>query len=69
LTALGIGTGRMGSIAAATLMRGLLFDVNSWDMPTLAGVAMVLSIAALLASFIPARRAASMNPVEALRSE
>ena len=57
------------SVAAATLIRGLLFGVRSWDVPTLAAVAGVLGISALLASFIPARRAASVNPVDALRAE
>ena len=69
LTALGIGLGLAGSVAAATLMRGLLFGVGSWDAATLASVAGILGVAALLASFIPARRAASVNPVDALRAE
>jgi predicted permease len=69
LTVAGVVTGLAGSVAAATLMRKLLFGVRSWDVPTLAGVAVVLASAALLASYIPARRAASVNPVEALRSE
>jgi ABC-type lipoprotein release transport system permease subunit len=51
------------------LMRSLLFRVRSWDAETLAGVALVLGISALLASYIPARRAASVNPVEALHAE
>ena len=63
--ALGVG----GSLAAATLIRGLFYEVRAGDVPTLAMVASVLIAAALMASFIPARRAASTNPVEALRSE
>jgi ABC-type lipoprotein release transport system permease subunit len=47
----------------------ILFGVSSWDASTLAGVAVVLALAAMLASYIPARRAASVNPVEALRVE
>jgi macrolide transport system ATP-binding/permease protein len=69
LTAVGIVIGLACSVFAATLMRGLLFGVRSWDVPTLAAVGVVLGIAALLASYIPARRAASVNPVEALRAE
>jgi macrolide transport system ATP-binding/permease protein len=69
LTAVGIVIGLACSIASATLMRGLLFGVRTWDIPTLAAVAALLGIAALLASYLPARRAASVNPVEALRSE
>ncbi|MCU1323943.1 MAG: Macrolide-specific ABC-type efflux carrier [Acidobacteriaceae bacterium] len=69
LTGLGIFAGLVCSVAAATLMRKLLFGIRSWDMPTLAGVALVLGASALLASYFPARRAASVNPVEALRAE
>ncbi|HMI52171.1 MAG TPA: ABC transporter permease [Candidatus Saccharimonadales bacterium] len=69
LTTLGIVMGLASAIAAATLMKDLLFGVRSWDVPTLAAVAIVLSAASLLASFIPAHRAASVDPVEALRSE
>ena len=69
LTGLGIGVGLACSVAAATLMRGLLFGVRSWDVPTFAAVAVVLGISALMASYIPARRAASVDPVEALRAE
>jgi macrolide transport system ATP-binding/permease protein len=69
LTAAGIVSGIALSIAAARLMRGLLFGVESWDFSTLAGVAGVLAAAALVASFVPARRAASVNAVDALRAE
>jgi macrolide transport system ATP-binding/permease protein len=69
LTVVGIVLGLAGSIAAAGLMRDLLFGVRSWDVATLASVAAILGAASLLASFIPARRAASVNPVDALRAE
>jgi len=51
------------------LIRDLLFGIQSWNIPTLIAVVLVLAVAALSASFVPARRAASVNPVEALRSE
>ena len=66
LTALGIAIGLVCSVMAATLMRGLLFGVSLWDLPTLAGVAGVLGISALPASYMPARQAAPVSPVEAL---
>lgn len=69
LTAVGIGAGIAAALAATSLMRKLLFGVESWDVPTMIGVAVVLACAALAASYWPARRAASVNPVEALRAE
>ncbi len=69
LIAIGLAIGLICSVAAATLMRSLLFSVRSWDVPTLAAVAAVLAASALLASYIPARRAASLDPVETLRAE
>jgi ABC-type lipoprotein release transport system permease subunit len=51
------------------LMRKLLFGVQAWDATTLVSVAALLAVSALLASFIPARRAASVNPTDALRAE
>lgn len=69
LAIFGIILGVVSSLTAATLMQKLLFGVRSWDVPTLIAVAALLSISALLASYIPARRAASVNPVQALRAE
>jgi predicted permease len=69
LAGTGIGAGLLCSIAAATLIRGLLFGVRPWDGSTLGAVCFVLAISALLASYIPARRAASVDPIVALRYE
>jgi predicted permease len=69
LIAFGILLGGGAAVAAARLMQTLLFGTTPWDVPTLAVVAVVLSVAALLASYFPARRAASVNPIEALRVE
>jgi macrolide transport system ATP-binding/permease protein len=64
-----VALGFAGSMIAGSLARSLLFGVSTWDVQSLFGVAAVLLLAAALASFVPARRAASVNPVEALRSE
>ena len=69
LTALGIAIGLACSLAVAKLLRDLLFGVQPWDVATLAAVTIVLATAALVASYLPARRAAGVNPVEALRTE
>ena len=69
LIVLGVMIGAVGAVAAARLMRTLLFETTPWDVPTLVAVAVVLSSAALLASYLPARRAASVSPMDALRVE
>jgi predicted permease len=69
LIAGGLCAGLVCAVGAAVLMRKVLFGVQAWDVPTLAGVVLVLGMAAMLASFLPARRAASVNPTEALRAE
>jgi hypothetical protein len=69
LIAAGVVIGLVAAITAAWLMRKLLFGVQSWDAATLAGVGILLAVSSLLASFLPAQRAASMNPTDALRAE
>ena len=68
LAAVGIAAGLVCAVAAATLMRDLLFGVSPWDLPTLAVVAAGLGACTLVASYLPARRAAAVNPVETLRA-
>jgi predicted permease len=69
LTVLGVVAGLLCSVAVLSLMGKLLFEVKAWDVPTLLGVSLLLGVAALVASYLPAHRAASVNPVEALRAE
>jgi macrolide transport system ATP-binding/permease protein len=69
LVGLGTGLGIIGAAIAAMLMRRLLFGVQWWDPATLVATTFVLAISALAASYIPARRAASVNPIEVLRAE
>jgi predicted permease len=65
----GIAAGLLCSLAAAIVMRNLLFGVRPWDLSTFIAVALVLAGCALLASYIPARRAAKVDPMVALRYE
>jgi putative ABC transport system permease protein len=67
--AAGLGVGIIGALAAARLMRSLLYGVGPTDVATLGGVAVLIALATLLASWIPARRAARVNPLTALRYE
>ena len=69
LVVLGIAGGALCSIAATSLLRSLLFGVSRWDVATLLSVMLLLMVATLGASFVPARRAASIDPVNALRAE
>jgi macrolide transport system ATP-binding/permease protein len=69
LTVIGIAGGLVASLGAAVLIRRLLFGVQSWDIATLVSVSAVLSFFALLASWVPARRAANVDPMVALRYE
>jgi ABC-type antimicrobial peptide transport system permease subunit len=69
LAVVGIAAGIVCSLIAARMMRGLLFGVSAWDASTIVAVAVMLGGAALAASAIPARRAASVDPMEALRAE
>jgi predicted permease len=69
LTVLGVSFGLVCAIATAALMGNLLFGVHSWDPATLVAAAGVLGLSALVASYVPARRASRVSPVEALRAE
>jgi predicted permease len=69
LVFLGVGSGLILAVGASSLMKAVLFGVHAWDPATLAAVAAVLSVAALTASFLPAHRAACVDPVDALRAE
>jgi macrolide transport system ATP-binding/permease protein len=69
LTLAGLAIGLVCSAEASLLIRNLLFGVQAWDPVTLASVAALLGLASMAASFLPARRAASVNPTDALRTE
>jgi putative ABC transport system permease protein len=69
LTAVGLTAGLAGAVAAGEWIRSLLFGVTVADPTTFAGVACVLIVAAVLATYLPARRAASVDPTDALRTD
>jgi predicted permease len=68
LVAAGLALGFVGAHLLARLMSGLLFEINATDPPTFLAMSVVLVVVALTASFFPARRATSVDPMIALRS-
>jgi putative ABC transport system permease protein len=69
LVGIGLGVGLIGALVLGQLMAGLLFGVSPTDPLALAAGALVLSLIALLACYLPARRAARIDPMAALRCE
>jgi ABC-type antimicrobial peptide transport system permease subunit len=69
LAAVGVVIGALGAAALTRLMTPVIYGVSPADPLTFAVVAMTLVGVALLASYVPARRASAVNPVEALRAE
>ena len=67
LAVIGIGIGIAGAFAVTRYMTTLLFGVKPVDVITFVGVAMVLAAVVFVACLVPARRAAKIDPLEALR--
>ncbi|HEX4164465.1 MAG TPA: FtsX-like permease family protein [Bryobacteraceae bacterium] len=68
LAAMGCGIGLAASLAVGRLVKDILFDVAANDPSILAVAAVALLLVALLAGFVPARRAAAVDPMTALRT-
>jgi putative ABC transport system permease protein len=69
LTAIGLGAGVLGAWGLTRLLSNLLFGVEPTDPSTFSVVSMLLIAIALTASYLPARRAARIDPMVALRQE
>ncbi len=69
LTLTGVAVGLVGAVVLSRFLESVLFGVEATDPVTFAGVSLVLTLAALVASWLPAYRAARVDPVEALRAE
>jgi putative ABC transport system permease protein len=69
LVLISIGIGLLGALACTRVMNSLLFGVTAWDPITFVSIATLIAAVAFLACWLPARRAARINPIEALRSE
>jgi putative ABC transport system permease protein len=69
LTLTGVAIGGAGALALTRFMEGLVFGVNPSDPLTFAAVALALTAVSLVACYVPARRAAAVDPVESLRAE
>ncbi len=69
LAIVGIAVGLVAAIAASSVLTSLLYEVDTTDPATYAGVAAMLGLVALVASWLPAIRASAVDPVVALRAD
>jgi putative ABC transport system permease protein len=69
LATIGLGIGLAGAVLVGRTMRTTLYGVSAMDLSVIVSVAVILFVTALFASYLPARRAASIDPMQALRTD
>jgi predicted permease len=69
LVGVGIGLGLAGAVLLARMISSLLYGIAAFDVTTVVSVSILLAVVALVASYLPARRAANVNPMDSLRYE
>ena len=69
LTLIGIAVGLAGAFALTRFMQSIIFGISAFDMSTFAGGSITLIAVAVAASYLPARRASRIDPIQALRTE
>jgi ABC-type antimicrobial peptide transport system permease subunit len=69
LTLAGMALGIAGALAVTHLISKLLYGVSATDLPTFAGINLVLAVEALAANYLPARRATQVDPLVTLKYE
>ena len=69
LVGIGVGLGAAAAVAASRLLSSLLYETATYDLPTYLAVPVMLIVVSLIACYLPARRAATVTPSAALRTE
>ena len=69
MTAIGLTIGALGAFGLTRFLRGMLYETEPLDVPTFAATMVALFAVALLAAYLPARKAASVSPLEAMRTD
>ena len=69
ITGIGLAIGALGAAALSRFLSGLLYETKPLDLPTFAAMSALLFAVGLVAAYLPARKAASVSPMEAMRGE
>jgi putative ABC transport system permease protein len=69
VTGIGLAVGALGAAGVTRFLSGLLYEVRPLDAATFAGMSVLLFAVAIVAAYLPARKAASVSPMEAMRTE